>query len=97
MAPPPHGQGSGAGGQFRTSRTHPPEVHTHMYPTILIIIFLLFFAVLAFGWFYWQRAKARAADETTDVASETVDAAPAPVETDAPAASDMATASNDQQ
>ena len=29
----------------------------------LIIIFLLFFAVLAFGWFYWQRAKART--ETT--------------------------------
>jgi len=75
----------------------PPEVHTHMYPTILIIIFLLFFAVLAFGWFYWQRAKTRTAVETTDVASETVDAAPAPVETDAPAASDMATASNDQQ
>lgn len=25
----------------------------------VIVIFLLFFAVLAFGWFYWQRAKAR--------------------------------------
>lgn len=25
----------------------------------VIIIFLLFFAVLAFAWFYWQRAKAR--------------------------------------
>ena len=68
-----------------------------MYPTILIIIFLLFFAVLAFGWFYWQRAKARTAVETTDVASETPDAAPAPAEADAPASSDMATAANDQQ
>jgi hypothetical protein len=28
-------------------------------PTALIVVFLLFFAVLAFGWFYWQRAKAR--------------------------------------
>ena len=68
-----------------------------MYPTILIIIFLLFFAVLAFGWFYWQRAKARTAGETSDVATEAADAAPAPTETDAPASSDMATAANDQQ
>jgi predicted negative regulator of RcsB-dependent stress response len=30
-------------------------------PQALIVIFLLFFAVLAFGWFYWQRAKTRAA------------------------------------
>ena len=28
-------------------------------PEALIVIFLLFFAVLAFGWFYLQRAKAR--------------------------------------
>jgi Flp pilus assembly protein TadG len=28
-------------------------------PQAVIVIFLLFFAVLAFGWFYWQRAKAR--------------------------------------
>ena len=28
-------------------------------PQSLIVIFLLFFAVLAFGWFYWQRAKTR--------------------------------------
>jgi predicted negative regulator of RcsB-dependent stress response len=28
-------------------------------PQALIVVFLLFFAVLAFGWFYWQRAKAR--------------------------------------
>jgi len=67
-----------------------------MYPTILIIIFLLFFAVLAYGWFYWQRAKSRAVAEGTDAASAS-DAAPAPTETDAPASSDMATASNDQQ
>jgi len=68
-----------------------------MYPTILITIFLLFFAVLAFGWFYWQRAKARTAGETNDVASETADAAHPSAETDAPASSDMATAANDQQ
>jgi hypothetical protein len=29
-------------------------------PQTLIVIFLLLFAVLAFGWFYWQRAKNRA-------------------------------------
>jgi len=29
-----------------------PRCNTQMYPTILITIFLLFFAVLAFGWFY---------------------------------------------
>jgi Flp pilus assembly protein TadG len=65
-----------------------------------IIIFLLFFAVLAFGWFYWQRAKARdagttadatAAAGTADAATATADAAPA--ETDASASSDMAPAS----
>jgi hypothetical protein len=30
-----------------------------VYPLVLVPIFLLFFAVLAYGWFYWQRAKAR--------------------------------------
>ena len=36
-------------------------------PQALIVIFLLFFAVLAFAWFYWQRAKARdAANTATD-------------------------------
>lgn len=30
----------------------------------VIVVFLLFFAVLAFGWFYLQRAKAR--PRTTD-------------------------------
>lgn len=34
-------------------------------PTELIVIFLLFVAVLAFAWFYLQRAKARDASETT--------------------------------
>ena len=28
-------------------------------PQAFIVIFLLFFAVLAFAWFYLQRAKAR--------------------------------------
>ena len=37
----------------------------------VIIIFLLLFAILAFGWFYLQRAKARDAGN--------VDAAPAAV------------------
>lgn len=31
----------------------------------LIVVFLLFFAVLAFGWFYWQRAKGRTPDVNT--------------------------------
>jgi Flp pilus assembly protein TadG len=43
-------------------------------PTAVIVIFLLFFAVLAFGWFYLQRAKAR------DTVA-TVDATPASVPT----------------
>jgi predicted negative regulator of RcsB-dependent stress response len=34
-------------------------------PQTLIVIFLLFFAVLAFGWFYWQRAKTRTAPTAT--------------------------------
>lgn len=33
-------------------------------PQALIVIFLLFFAVLAFAWFYVQRAKARDVDGT---------------------------------
>ena len=28
-------------------------------PQAVIIVFLLMFAMLAFGWFYWQRAKTR--------------------------------------
>jgi hypothetical protein len=30
-----------------------------MYPQVLVPIFLLLIAALAYGWFYWQRAKAR--------------------------------------
>src|SRR5690606_8222165 len=30
-----------------------------MYPQILFPIFMLFLAVLAYGWFYWQRASTR--------------------------------------
>lgn len=44
-------------------------------PTEVIVVFLLFFAVLAFGWFYLQRAKGR--DVTTTVET----AAPAPTDT----------------
>src|SRR5688500_10077981 len=58
--------------------THRPEVRNDM-PQAYIVIFLLFFAVLAFAWFYLQRAKART---TTDSVSTTAAAAPA-----APAAS----------
>ena len=36
-------------------------------PTALIVVFLLFFAVLAFAWFYLQRAKAR---DVADVSTE---------------------------
>jgi hypothetical protein len=49
-------------------------------PTELIVVFLLMFAVLAFGWFYWQRAKARGTDTvvtTTDAATEPTDTTPA--------------------
>ena len=43
-------------------------------PQTLIVIFLLFFAILAFGWFYWQRAKTRL-DSTpmTTTPAETVE------------------------
>jgi hypothetical protein len=47
---------------------HTPEVQTKM-PQAAIIIFLLFFAVLAFAWFYLQRAKARDAAKPADTAS----------------------------
>ncbi len=36
---------------------------------VVVPIFLLFIAVLAYGWFYWQRAKARDAGAATDSAS----------------------------
>ena len=43
------------------------------------VIFLLFFAILAFAWFYLQRAKARTASTTTVERQET-DAAAEPVD-----------------
>jgi len=48
-------------------------------PTELIVVFLLMFAVLAFGWFYWQRAKARGTDTvvTTTEPTEPTDTTPA--------------------
>ena len=47
---------------------------------VYIVIFLLFFAILAFGWFYWQRAKARDAANVTsaEAAAPVVDESPAP-------------------
>ena len=42
-------------------------------PQVVIVIFLLFFAVLAFAWFYVQRAKARTATPSQTPESTTVD------------------------
>ncbi len=55
-------------------------------PQTLIIIFMLFFAVLAFGWFYWQRAKARDAEP----AAATPAGGDAPAATGAPATTEQA-------
>ena len=44
-----------------------------MYPQILILIFLLFAAILTYGWFYWQRAKGRSAGPPADAAEHTGD------------------------
>ena len=41
-------------------------------PTAVIVIFLLFFAVLAFAWFYLQRAKTRDVVATDTASSSTV-------------------------
>jgi hypothetical protein len=51
--------------------SHPLEACS-VYPAVLIPIFLLFIAVLAYGWFYWQRAKARdaARHSTTEAPTE---------------------------
>jgi hypothetical protein len=47
-------------------------------PQTLIVIFLLMFAVLAFGWFYWQRAKGRSTTTTAAVEpTEPTDTTPA--------------------
>jgi hypothetical protein len=70
-------------------RTHPPEVQSEM-PQAYIVIFFLFFAVLAFGWFYWQRAKARGPAEPADASAgsvATTDATPAASTDAAPVAS----------
>ena len=48
-------------------------------PQALIVILLLFFAILAFAWFYWQRAKARTTDAT--VVTSAADAPSEQVET----------------
>ena len=48
-------------------------------PQAVIVIFLLFFAVLAFAWFYFQRAKGR----TSTTSASTTASTTAPVETTA--------------
>ena len=50
-------------------------------PQAVIVVFLLFFAVLAFAWFYLQRAKARTATKPTDELHDAEAAAAAPVDT----------------
>ena len=47
-------------------------------PTAVIVIFLLFFAVLAFAWFYLQRAKTRDVVTTDTASSSTVAPAASP-------------------
>lgn len=42
-----------------------------MYPLVLVPIFLLFVATLAYGWFYWQRAKSRDTTRAADVEAST--------------------------
>jgi hypothetical protein len=49
----------------------------------LIIVFLLFFAVLAAAWFYLQRAKART-DTTVTTTEPTEPTEPAAAATEAP-------------
>jgi hypothetical protein len=56
-----------------TTNTAPVHAFAHEVlvpmPEAYIVIFLLFFAVLAFAWFYTQRAKART-DTTVDSAAD---------------------------
>ena len=62
--------------------------------TAYIVIFMLFFAVLAAGWFYWQRAKTRDAAQVADTGSAAAASPPA----EAPASTDAtASTSTDQQ
>lgn len=56
--------------------THRPEVRNDM-PQAVIVIFLLFFAVLAFAWFYFQRAKGRTSTPSASTTAPTT----TPVET----------------
>ena len=73
MARQTHGLAPRLRGYFRRFELIPPE-ETIQMPQSLIVIFLLFIAVLAFGWFYWQRAKARTV--TTTAVDETPVEAP---------------------
>ena len=50
-------------------------------PQALIVIFLLFFSVLAFAWFYWQRAKARTPEAAAATPAGDASAPAEPVET----------------
>jgi len=59
------------GGRYWT-RPAPIEVD-FVYPQILIPIFMLFVAVLAYGWFYWQHAKARGAASKPEAPSPPVE------------------------
>jgi hypothetical protein len=53
--------------RYSTRYQEPAQRLTFDMPQALIVIFLLFFAVLAFAWFYLQRAKARdTSAEATD-------------------------------
>ena len=56
-------------------------------PTAIIVIFLLFFAVLAFAWFYVQRAKTREVVTTNAAGSSAVTTADTAPDAPAPARS----------
>ena len=71
----------GLGRRYCDRFIHTPEGIQKM-PQALIVIFLLFFAVLAFAWFYWQRAKAR---DAVNTAAESPAETAAPVEQTDPA------------
>lgn len=70
---------SGTGADTAAQRALTRPRCNHM-PQAAIVVFLLFFAVLAFAWFYLQRAKARTATRPTDEHHETEAAAAAPVD-----------------
>ena len=58
---------------------------------VVIVVFLLMFAMLAFAWFYLQRAKAR-----TDAPVASTDAAAASTDAPAPAAADHVHTADDE-